>query len=173
MRIQEDYLVLDPFDFLKYDYKISAHNFVYLLGLDNFNKPGDALLNIFGFYKSKVDPKWLKRGSFAEKIVKQVYERDGHKCTTYNAKEIGYNCFNKPPFCGVIDIELLEEKTLVEVKSKNVKDYDYIRNNPPLNEVYQGLLYGYLRDYSQIVMEWIFFDTETENQIFNDQPITT
>ena len=103
------------------------------------------------------------RGDFAEQIVKKIYERDGYNCTTYDKKQIKYdNFYDDRYFSGIIDIELIDNNTLIEVKSKSMKDYDKIVKYPPKHEIYQGLMYGFLRGYESIIMEWIFFDETTE-----------
>lgn len=175
MYIDKKYLYLDDNDVQRIKLKkITGHRFVDLLGLNKFKLIGDALLEICSLIPSdKIDPKWLKRGDFAEKLIKKVYERDGHKCTVYDKKAINYDNFDYQWLGGLIDIELLEEKTLIEVKSKSMKDYDYITKNLPKAEIYQGLFYGRLRNYKTITMEWVFFDKPTEDEIFLDLPPTT
>ena len=73
----------------------------------------------------------------------------------------------------MIDIELPDEDTLIEVKSKDLKNYNLIASNPPLAEVYQGMFYAYMRHYNRFKMVWIFFDPETQEEIFNDKKPTT
>ena len=173
MRIENGYLIVEKNEMLKFK-KITGHSFVQLIGIDPFTKVGDCLLAMHGLYKETVDEKWLKRGNLAEEIVKKVYTRNGHKCTTYDKYEINFDNFqNYQHFGGLIDIELIEERSLIEVKSKSLKDYDYIIQKQPIQEVYQGLYYGFLRGYEAITMEWIFFDEQTQEEVFNDKPITT
>ena len=173
MIIKDDYLYLEPSDYIPQNKKISGHTFVALLGLDPFKKPGDALLEMHRIIKSEVDPKWLKRGSFAEQIINKVYSRDYHTIT-YDAKEIKYDNFpDNPTFGGIIDIEIPDKHTLVEVKSKSLDKKEMIVNNPPESEIYQAALYAYLRGYEQFIMEWVFFDNQTEEEIFNDKRPTT
>ena len=170
--VEKDLLVIDKEDNVKCK-KITGHSFVGLIGLDNFKRSGDWLLIMHCLLPTKIDPKWLKRGDFAEMIVKKTYEKNGVKCTTYDKKEINYDNFNYEFFGGLIDIELINDNTLVEVKSKSMKDYDYICQNQPMNEVYQGLYYGRLRKYERIIMEWIFFDEETEKSVFEGKKPNT
>ena len=154
--------------------KIGGHNFVELLGMNPYSKVGDTLLKMFKVIKSDIDPKWLRRGDFAERIVRGVYERDGHRTVVYDKKKCNYDNFqNSNEITGLIDIELPDERTLIEVKSKSMKDYDKIMKEPPKSEVYQALLYGYMRNYKYIIMEWIFFDEETEKEVFAGQKPTT
>lgn len=174
MKIQNEYLVLEEEDIHKMKIKkISGHSFVGLIGLDKYKKVGDVLLEMHGFIKSEVDPKWLKRGQLAENIVLKVYERN-HKCITYDKKIINYDNFQTYKNCGgLIDIEIPSENTLIEVKSKSMKDYEKICEKQPEVEIYQALYYGYLRGYKEITMEWIFFDKETEEEVFSGKKPTT
>lgn len=173
MRIENGYLIIEKTEMTKFK-KITGHSFVQLIGIDPFTKVGDCLLSMHGLYSEKIDKKWLKRGDFAEKIIQKVYTRNGHKITTYDKNEVNYDNFQQyKHFGGLLDIELIEENSLIEVKSKSMKDYDYIIENQPIQEIYQGLYYGYLRGYETITMEWVFFDEQTQEEIFNDKPITT
>ena len=166
MHIDNNYLVLDDNDIIQ-DKKIKGHSFVELLGMNRFKKTGDALLTQCGLLPTdEIDKKWLLRGDFAEKLVKLTYEKKGRKCTTYNKKIIKYDNFHdNKDFGGLIDIELLEEKTLIEVKSKSIKDFDFITKRQPDSEINQGMLYAFLRGYADFIMEWIFFDEITEAEI--------
>lgn len=169
---KENCLVIEDKDKLKIK-KITGHSFVGLIGLDNFHRVGDILLIMHGLITEKVDIKYLRRGDYAEKIIKKVYERDGFKCTTYNKEEINYDNFNYEFFGGLVDIELIDDKKIIEVKSKSMKHYSSVAQNPPLNEVYQGLYYARLRNYNEVIMEWVFFDEKTEQEIFNNQKPTS
>jgi hypothetical protein len=154
--------------------KVGGHAFVELLGLNKFKKIGDAMLELHGLIKSDIDPKWLKRGDFAEKVVQHCYKRDGFKITIYDKKEVKYDNFQDNDFFGgLIDIELLENEEIVEVKSKSMSAYNFIEKDLPIDEVYQGMLYAYNRNYKSFRMEWIFFDEETEKEIFEDKKPTT
>lgn len=174
MKIENGYLIIEPYEYIR-NKKITGHSFVDLLGLNNFKKPGDTLLTMHGFVAEKVDEKWLKRGDFAEKIVYLLYTQKYKKrCITYDKQVIKWDNFQeKKNFGGLIDIELLDDKSLIEVKSKSLKDYEYICENQPLNEVYQGEYYAFLRGYETFKMEWIFFDPITEEEIFSGKKPTT
>ena len=73
--VEKDLLVIDKEDNVKCK-KITGHSFVGLIGLDNFKRSGDWLLIMHGLLPTKIDPKWLKRGDFAEMIVKKTYEKN-------------------------------------------------------------------------------------------------
>ena len=171
MEIKNNYLVFNKSE-LKIKRKIPARIFVGLCGFDNFKSREDYLLMLHELYDETVDDKFLKRGNFAEGLIKRCYERDGRCPTTYNKVEINWDNFkNIKVWGGLIDIELPLEQTLVEVKSKSIDKYDYIDRNPPKSEVYQGLFYAYHRGYPKCIMEWVFFTPLQEDAIFNgDMP---
>lgn len=175
MKIENNYLIFEPNDKVKIKpRKITGHPFVELIGLNKFTKVGDALVYMFKILKKQVDEKYLKRGTYAEAIVKVWLEKQGYECVTYDAEKINYNNFDDGyDFGGVIDIEIPSCQTLVEVKSKSMKSYSFIERQKPLDEVYQGMLYAYLRGYATFKMIWIFFDELTENEIFNGLKPTT
>lgn len=174
MRFDDEYVYLECDDIAKLKFKkVTGHSFVGLIGLDQYNKPGDTLLYMHGILPNVVDPKYLKRGDYAEEIVLKVYKRDfkDDDIVRYDDKKaINYDNFKDDyiNLGGIIDIENLTKKEIIEVKSKSMKDYEKINQIKPLNEVYQGLLYTYLRKYDKLTMEWIFFDEESENALFND-----
>lgn len=153
--------------------KISGHAFVELCGLSHFNPKGNAVLTLLGLYTKDVDKKYLYRGDYAEKIVQTVYARN-HQIKVYDKKKINYDNFqDNKYFGGLVDIELLDESAYVEVKSKSLSKYDSINDYPPFEEIYQGLLYCILGNKDKLYMEWILFDPETEEQLFNNQKPTT
>lgn len=175
MKIEDGYVIFEPTDNVKIEPKIiTGHPFVELIGLNKFTLKGDALLHMFKILKNEADPKYLKRGNVAEEIVKIWLEKEGHRCVTYDPKVIKYNNFSESKdFGGLIDIEIPSEQTLVEVKSKSMKSLPFIEQSKPLDEVYQGMLYAYLRGYNTFKMVWIFFDEQTEDEIFRGLKPTT
>lgn len=168
MKVENGYLWLENEPIKKK--KIAGHSFVNIAGFNPFCKKGDAVLERFGLLKQEIDEKYMYRGDFAEKIVKNIYEKNNHKCVTYKKEDIGYDNFkDNPNFGGLIDIDLPEENALVEVKSKSMKDYEIIKEKQPMHEVMQGALYSYNGKKDYFYMEWIFFDEKTENLIFNNE----
>ena len=178
MRIDNEYIYFEPNEVPKMNKKITGHSFVDLLGFNPYTKVGDALLVLHGIIKSQVDEKWLRRGDFAEDLVMKVYKRDFPNSILFHYKDkkaIDYDNFKMlyKDFGGIIDIEDATLFKIIEVKSKNIKDYEKIQNVKPLHEVYQGLFYAFLRGYEDCTMEWVFFDDESENLIFEGkQPKT-
>ena len=179
MRFDSEYVYFDIEDIAKMKFKkITGHSFVGLIGYDNFNKVGDTLLYMHNILPNVVDPKWLKRGDYAEELVHKVYKRDypDNVIVRYDDKKaINYDNFENIylNLGGIIDLEDLSINKIIEVKSKSMKDYDRIDKVKPLNEVYQGLLYTFLRKYDDLTMEWIFFDSESENLLFEGKKPNT
>ena len=174
MRIDKDYLYFDIDDNIKYK-KITGTNIADLMGINKWKTQGDCLLNMFGIIKEDFDEYYTKRGALAEKIALKSLQKRGLNCTTYNAREIGWDNFkdNKYNLGGVIDIELIDNKTLYEIKSKSMKDYEEILKNGNAVQEQQAIHYGFLRKYKSVSIIWIFFDEQTEYEIRNDLPITT
>lgn len=178
LKWDKDYLYIITDKTPKTKKKMSGHSFVALAGFDNFNKRGDAVLNLLGIKKDTIDPKYLYRGEEAERLVRQIYEKKlNKKIVWYNEqakKDNHYDFFPSYVQCGGIpDILLPEEQIIIEVKSKSMKDYNYIKSNgAPLNELYQGLYYSYLSMYGKTIMFYVFFDEESEKEIFANNPIT-
>lgn len=174
MEIKDNYIIFEPHE-LKIKKKISARTFAGLNHFDKFNTPEEYLLEHHGLLEPEEISKGYKlRGEFAEKIVKKVYERDNDVVVSYDAEACKYDCFpNVKIWGGVPDIELPMKEVVVEVKSKSMKDYDYISKFPLQSEIHQGLFYAYLKGYPTVNMEWIFFDPETEQEIMAGKKPTT
>ena len=178
VRIVNDYVYFETDRTIRTKKKITGHSFVDLSGFNPYTKRGDTILSLVGIRKEEVDKKYLYRGEIAEQLVRNIYEKKlGKKIVWYDEKTKKDNYYDFfPTFlqCGGIpDIEIPSENTLVEVKSKSMKDYEKIKTNGSLvYELYQALYYGYLRNYDKITMFYVFFDEESEKQAFANQPIT-
>lgn len=173
MQIKDNLLIFDKSE-LKIKKKIPARVFAGLNHFDKFNSPEEYLLEHHGLVTSDdIDPKYKARGDLAERIVKQVYQRN-HQIVTYDAEKMHWDAFpDIPIWGGVPDIELPLDDTIVEVKSKSMSHYDYITKYPLQSEIHQGLFYAYHRGYSKCIMEWIFFDEQTDSEISQGLPPTT
>ena len=175
MKIDNEYIIFEENDIKKMKFKkVTGHSFVGLIGYDSFNKVGDTLLYMHNILPNIVDSKYFKRGEYAEEIIYKVYQRDYPKDEIIryeDKKAINYDNFEMiyTNLGGIIDIENLSQNKIIEVKSKSMKDYEKIQNVKPLHEVYQGLLYTFLRHYDDLTMEWVFFDEESENLLFNGE----
>lgn len=74
LRIDSGFLILDTEITSATKKKMSGHSFVALAGLDKFNKRGDVLLQLLGYYKPDFDPKYRYRGAMAEKMIKFIFD---------------------------------------------------------------------------------------------------
>lgn len=173
------YIYVDTDKTVRTKKKISGHSFVGLVDFDKFNKRGDIILSLLGIKKDEVDPKYAYRGELAEMVVRAIYERKLKKQIVWYDEEAkkdnNYDFFPTYLQCGGIpDIEIPSEQTLIEVKSKSMKDYAYIKEHgAPASELYQALYYGFLRKYKKITMFYVFFDEESEQLAFQNKPIKT
>lgn len=170
LRIDSGFLILDTKITSDTKKKMSGHSYVALAGLDKWNRRGDALLQLLGYYKSDFDPKYRYRGDMAEKMVKFIFDKQGRKYISYSQEYLkanNYDCFPQYKFCGgVPDFVLKEEVTTVECKSKSMEKYDEVMAEMPLEEVEQGKFYCYLGKTPHLIMSYVFFDKESENLLF-------
>ena len=70
MKIENDYLILEPRDVWK-PKKITGTIMGEMLGLNNFKKKGDAILTMIRAYKEVIDPFYTNRGAQAELILRE------------------------------------------------------------------------------------------------------
>ena len=154
--------------------KITGTTIADLAGLNKFKPKGDCVLAMLGYVKEDFDPFYTARGDIAEQLALKSLTRKGHKCVTYDKKKYNYDNFPENPYYGgLIDIEIPSENTLYEIKSKNIKDYDKISKFGDSCQEEQAMHYGYLRNYKQVHIMWIFFDDESEAEIKAGKPIST
>lgn len=177
MRIENGFLYIDTEYTPQTKKKITGHSFVDIAGLNPYSKRGDALLSYLKIYKPPFDKKYQYRGDMAEKMIGFILKKQMKEYLYYDEaakKANNYDFFPNYKFCGGIpDFEIPSEKTVHEVKSKSLKDYEKIKSQPPIYEIYQGLYYAYLRKYDYLIMDWVFFDEESEKMLFeNKKPKT-
>lgn len=177
MRIENGFLYIDTEYTPQTKKKITGHSFVDIAGLNTYSKKGDALLSYLKIYKPPFDKKYQYRGDMAEKMIGFILKKQMKEYLYYDEaakKANNYDFFPNYKFCGGIpDFEIPSEKTVHEVKSKSLKDYEKIKSQPPIYEIYQGLYYAYLRKYDYLIMDWVFFDEESEKMLFeNKKPKT-
>lgn len=168
IRVENGYIILSDEAEAK---KITGTKFPVLLGRNPHKKRGDQMLELFGLYKEEVNPYFLKRGDIGEALVNQTFKENGYKTKTWKKKEINYDNFQDVEvFGGMIDIFVEKPiQRVIEVKSKNLKDYGRISQNGNEHEELQGMLYSYLKKVD-LIMVWVFFNDETEKCIRMDIP---
>ena len=168
IRVENGYIILSDEAKAK---KITGTKFPVLINKNPYKKRGDQMLELFGLYKEEVDPYYLKRGDIGEALVNQTFKENGYKTKTWKKKEINYDNFpENEDFGGMIDIFIEKPiKNVIEVKSKNLKDYSKIVQEGNEHEELQGMLYAYLKQVD-LIMVWVFFNDETEKAIKMNLP---
>lgn len=173
LTIENGYIILDKEVDPNNKKKITGHSFVQLAGLDEYAKPGDAVLSLLKYYKADVDKKYLYRGELAEKMIGFMLTKNNKQFVYHDEedkKRNNYDFFPNYKFCGGIpDFEIPSEKTIHEVKSKSMEKLEDIMSKLPKGELWQGLFYTYLKRWNYLVMDYVFFDSETEKYVFNNQ----
>lgn len=154
--------------------KITGTTIADLAGLNKFKPRGDAVLSMLGLVHEPFDPFYTARGELAEKFARQSLAKRGHHCVVYDKFKCNFDNFpDNPSFGGLIDIELPEEKTIYEIKSKNIKDYDKITKYGDAVQEEQAMHYAYLRGYDTAHIMWIFFDDKSESEIKSGLPLSS
>lgn len=175
------------FDFSKAKIKkITGRMFPILLGENDFTSIGYGILDRAGFLEWQGDIEaWYKlRGEIAESIIfdllKAFHKHKNNVDITikkfHQTQFKGYDMFDmsykwgNPDFGGVPDSAISEPKeykTVVEVKSKNEKNYSWIieKGNIPEAEKKQALLMGYLSKMPTATLGYCFFTDEQEDII--------
>lgn len=180
MEIKDGYLYFETDLTVETKKKITGHSFADLCGFNPYLKKGDSILTLVGIIKSSIDVKYAYRGDAGEKISLLYHTKKLNENVIYydesTKKELHYDCFQNYNQCGGIpDIEIPDKEIIVEIKSKSMKDYEKFGNDKnavPKHELYQGMYYAYLRKYN-LKMDYVFFDEETENELFQNQKVTT
>jgi hypothetical protein len=149
--------------------KIYTTKFGGLLGVDNFNPKGDTFLLMQKVIPSDPFKKlYGLRGDIAEKLVKRYFDLHGIKYKWYGADTDTYDMFDNPVFGGNLDFAIESNNIIssVEVKSKNIKDYDFIkRNGIQPTHLSQSQLGIYLSGYNSGYVFYVFFTNEQEQKI--------
>ena len=154
--------------------KITGTNVAELAGMNKFKPRGDMVLSMLGLVTEPFDEFYTKRGEIAEKLALQTLKKRNLPCVVYNKREVGYDNFpDNRFFGGLIDIEIPALRTLYEIKSKNIKDYDKIEKFGDSCQEEQAMHYGWLRHYDKVHIMWIFFTDEIEEKIKAGEPITS
>lgn len=153
--------------------KITGTNVAELAGMNKFKPRGDMVLSMLGIVSEPFDDFYTKRGAIAEDLALKTLRKRNLPCVIYNKKSVNYDNFPENRFFGgLIDIEIPVLRTLYEIKSKNIKDYDKIEKFGDSCQEEQAMHYGWLRHYEKVHIMWIFFTDEIEAKIKAGEPIT-
>lgn len=167
LRLDKDYLYYET-KIIKTP-RISSHTLVDLLGFNSYSSPGKTLMNMFGLLaKTKIEPYQEVKGGIAEVFAKKYLQKKYKEAinvetfTVSQFKDTGMNQFPEAaPFSGVLDLMLHFRDTTrmtVEVKSKEMKDYDKIAKMQifPKEQVVQGANQAILAKTQRYLMLWVF-----------------
>lgn len=153
--------------------KITGTNVAELAGMNKFKPRGDMVLSMLGIVSEPFDDFYTKRGAIAEDLALKTLRKRNLPCVIYNKKSVNYDNFPENRFFGgLIDIEIPVLRTLYEIKSKNIKDYDKIEKFGDSCQEEQAMHYGWLRHYEKVHIMWIFFTDEIEAKIKAGESIT-
>jgi len=158
--------------------KVTSRMFPILIGKNTFNGVGYGVLDRVGLLDFEpIDPFYAVRGAIAEYFVyhylKNTYKKHGIDLImkAFNTKASGYDVFkSNERFSGVPDIGISKPdkyRAVVEVKSKNIKSYEYIidKKEVPEEEVLQGKMLSHLSKVDKLLIAYVFFTDEQEEAI--------
>lgn len=165
--------------------KVSSRMFPCLIGKNNFNSIGYAILERNRLIEfEEIDKYYTVRGAIAEHMVnnelrKQFKETQGVNLITksftpkqfkmYDQFDMSYKWGNDK-FGGVCDIAVTSPEKFrctVEVKSKSQSAYDYIvtKGKLPEEEVLQGMQLAVLSKVNFLIMAYVFFPPNIEKNL--------
>lgn len=171
MYFKDDYLVFEPQDSI-YDSKIFSSRFATLVGANDFQKPGDALLEMWKLIpKQPFDPFYTLRGEIAEQLVKHRLDENKAKYKYFGmsaSENKIFDLFTKNQYFGGVYDFLLTNRdgtiTNLEVKSTNIKNKPYMENARK-EHIKQVQLTSYLGNIKSCRIVYVFFDDESEERI--------
>jgi len=152
--------------------KISSHTLVDMLGKNKWTSAGAAILSNFGLTKrSPFDPYQGYKGGIAEEFAGRYLRRKFGPNADIEAFTVSqFKNFNQfpeaAPFSGVLDIMVHEPLKLpVEVKSKEMKDYEWIalKHMYPQDQLLQGANQAMLAGVDRYMMLWVFLSKSTSD----------
>lgn len=158
--------------------KLTSRAFPSLLGENKWESIGKNIMERYRMtQKDKIDPFYTVRGEIAEMLAEEYlvgfYKEKLNidiETKRWDKEKINYDNFPKNPrFGGMLDIAIVNPKehhTVVEVKSKSIKDLDkVVANKGNREEVLQGVFLTYLSVKKKCLMVYIFFTPEQEDII--------
>lgn len=142
--------------------KITGTRLASVLGLNKFNSPFSVWAEMTGLYKPRFDDKYLKVGNALEKpIIKSIEDMYDFDIKTFDKNEIGFDNFKSNPiFGGMVDGIDEKKKTLVEIKTTNVKNKRYWNRQVPIEYWYQAQLYCDLSKLNEILFGVCFVEEQ-------------
>ena len=160
--------------------KITSRAFACLLGKNTFESAGKTILERCNMVeKEAIDPYYTVRGSVGEHLIEDYfidvykkYKKLDLKIMSWDAKAVNFDNFSKnADFGGLLDraiAEPKEERAVIEVKSKSLKDFAFIDGKKGVEEeVLQGKFLSTLSKTETCHMAYIFFDEQQETLLKN------
>lgn len=171
MHFENEYLVLDENDKI-YDSKIFTSRFATLLGANDFQKKGDALLEMWKLIpKEPFDPFYTLRGEIAERIVESKLATKNVRYKYFGKDASDKKVFDLFPnnkyFGGVYDFVVNDNQgkyVNVEIKSTSEKNLSYL-TEPRKEHVKQAQLCSYLGNLSFCKIIYVVFNEHDEQMI--------
>lgn len=166
MIIENGYLIFNEYTRLN-PKKITGTTFGAILGINKYMKRGDAILQILGLYKEKIDPFFTKRGEIAEKILAYKIKKQGFEIKTWDKFQINFDNFPRNnELGGMLDIAITKPyRCVVECKSKNINKLEETIKYPNLSYEAQAKFYSYLSKCPRTKLIYVFFTDEQERCI--------
>lgn len=142
--------------------KITGTRLATILGLNKFNTPFSAWAEMTGLYKPVIPDKYLKVGQVLEKpIIKSIEDMYDFNIKTFDKNEIKFDNFkDNPIFGGMVDGIDEEKRTLVEIKTTNVKNKRFWDKQIPIEYWYQAQLYCELARLDEILFGVCFVEEQ-------------
>ncbi|WP_412031306.1 MAGa7180 family putative nuclease [Metamycoplasma buccale] len=137
-----------------------------ILEVDNFKSQFAAFARLCNLSMPVLDPKYVNAGVILEpKILELVEKSIKEKLNRYPANEYNYDYFKDNDFFGGLpDGFAPKKKIIIEIKTTNIKNYDFwIKNTPPVGYIKQAQLYAYLMGVSQFSIVAIFLENDDYN----------
>lgn len=164
MKIQIDKNTIDVLEGKQYlkKKKITGTRLATILGLNKFNSPFSVWAEMTGLYKPVIPEKYLKVGQMLEKpIIKSIEDMYDFNIKTFDRNEIKFDNFkDNPIFGGMVDGIDYEKKTLVEIKTTNVKNKRFWDKQVPIEYWYQAQLYCELANLKEILFGVCFVEDQ-------------
>lgn len=142
--------------------KITGTRLATILGLNKFNSSFSAWAEMTGLYKPVIPDKYLKVGQVLEKpIIKAIEDMYDFNIQTFDRNEIKFDNFkDNPIFGGMVDGIDYEKKTLVEIKTTNIKNKRFWDKQIPVEYWYQAQLYCELANLKEILFGVCFVEEQ-------------
>ena len=160
--------------------KITSRAFACLLGKNGFESAGKTILERCNMIeKEAIDPYYTVRGAIGEVLaedyfiaVYKQYKKIDIGIMSWDAKKVNFDNFqNNLDFGGLLDRAITlpkEYRAVIEVKSKSMKDLQFIDNKKGVEEeVLQGKFLSTLSKSETCHMAYIFFNEQQEEQLRN------